>query len=104
MSFELLDINIVQELEKFPFSNPAGKESATTLTISQRKKLNHKFAFCPNWRFDPCVSPVSHDAPAQERNIDSPAKEDNEVTGVRNLFGKILCVYSVHNSLHLAMI
>lgn len=48
----------------------------------------------------PCISPVSHNAPAQERNIDSPVNKDNEVIGVRNLFGKILYVWCVYNSLH----
>lgn len=100
LSFELLDINIVQELEKFHNSSRAGKESANTLTISQRKKKITSLLSDQIVDLTPCISPVSHNAPAQERNIDSPVNEDNEVIGVRNRFGKILCVWCVYHSLH----
>ncbi|XP_070707663.1 NBR1 autophagy cargo receptor a isoform X2 [Pempheris klunzingeri] len=61
LSFELLDINIVQELEKVPNNTP---EDLT-----------------------PCISPLPHDAPVLEKAINSQIKEDMEVTGVRKLFG-----------------
>lgn len=61
LSFELLDINIVQELEKVPNNTP---EDLT-----------------------PCISPLPHDAPVLEKAIISRIKEDSEVTGVRKLFG-----------------
>ncbi|XP_062298022.1 NBR1 autophagy cargo receptor a [Scomber scombrus] len=62
LSFELLDINIVQELEKVPNNTP---EDLT-----------------------PCISPLPHDA----HMLDKPAvalqiKDHLEVTGVRKLFG-----------------
>uniref|UniRef100_A0A3Q4BYV4 Uncharacterized protein n=1 Tax=Mola mola TaxID=94237 RepID=A0A3Q4BYV4_MOLML len=59
LSFELLDINIVQELETVPNNTP---EDLT-----------------------PCISPLPHDAPVLET---PQSKEDGEVTGVRKLFGK----------------
>ncbi|XP_071318213.1 NBR1 autophagy cargo receptor a isoform X3 [Trachinotus anak] len=61
LSFELLDINIVQELEKVPNNTPVD--------------------------LTPCISPLPHDAPVLERAITSQIKEDTEVTGVRKLFG-----------------
>uniref|UniRef100_A0A8C4HTJ1 NBR1 autophagy cargo receptor a n=1 Tax=Dicentrarchus labrax TaxID=13489 RepID=A0A8C4HTJ1_DICLA len=61
LSFELLDINIVQELEKVPNNTPVD--------------------------LTPCISPLSHDAPVLEKAIPSQIKEDTEVTGVRKLFG-----------------
>ncbi|XP_032357961.1 NBR1 autophagy cargo receptor a isoform X8 [Etheostoma spectabile] len=61
LSFELLDINIVQELEKVPNNTPVD--------------------------LTPCISPLPHDAPVLEKAIFSPMKEDAEVTGVRKLFG-----------------
>ncbi|XP_032357958.1 NBR1 autophagy cargo receptor a isoform X5 [Etheostoma spectabile] len=60
LSFELLDINIVQELEKVPNNTPVD--------------------------LTPCISPLPHDAPVLEKAIFSPMKEDAEVTGVRKLF------------------
>ncbi|XP_040923111.1 NBR1 autophagy cargo receptor a isoform X2 [Toxotes jaculatrix] len=61
LSFELLDINIVQELEKVPNNTPVD--------------------------LTPCISPLPHDAPVLEKSIISQIKEDTEVTGVRKLFG-----------------
>ncbi|XP_035804072.1 NBR1 autophagy cargo receptor a isoform X2 [Amphiprion ocellaris] len=61
LSFELLDINIVQELEKVPNNTPVD--------------------------LTPCISPLPHDAPVLEKSITSQIKEDAEVTGVRKLFG-----------------
>lgn len=61
LSFELLDINIVQELEKVPNNTPVD--------------------------LTPCISPLPHDAPVLEKAIPSEIKEDTEVTGVRKLFG-----------------
>ncbi|XP_022598642.1 next to BRCA1 gene 1 protein-like isoform X3 [Seriola dumerili] len=61
LSFELLDINIVQELEKVPNNTPVD--------------------------LTPCISPLPHDAPVLEKAITSQIKEDTEVTGVRKLFG-----------------
>ncbi|KAG7219844.1 hypothetical protein INR49_005866 [Caranx melampygus] len=61
LSFELLDINIVQELEKVPNNTPVD--------------------------LTPCISPLPHDAPVLEKVVSSQMKEDTEVTGVRKLFG-----------------
>ncbi|TKS89493.1 BRCA1 gene 1 protein [Collichthys lucidus] len=61
LSFELLDINIVQELEKVPNNTPVD--------------------------LTPCISPLPHDAPVLEKAVTSQLKEDTEVTGVRKLFG-----------------
>ncbi|XP_067433300.1 NBR1 autophagy cargo receptor a isoform X2 [Thunnus thynnus] len=62
LSFELLDINIVQELEKVPNNTPVD--------------------------LTPCISPLPHDAPVLEKPaITSQIKDDIEVTGVRKLFG-----------------
>ncbi|XP_053269468.1 NBR1 autophagy cargo receptor a isoform X1 [Pleuronectes platessa] len=61
LSFELLDINIVQELEKVPNNTPVD--------------------------LTPCISPLPHEPPLLEKAITSPIKEDTEVTGVRTLFG-----------------
>ncbi|XP_078146922.1 NBR1 autophagy cargo receptor a [Centroberyx gerrardi] len=66
LSFELLDINIVQELEKVPNNTPVD--------------------------LTPCMSPLPHDAPAVEKACTSQIKEDTEVKGVRKLFGvKLRC-------------
>ncbi|KAK7919363.1 hypothetical protein WMY93_010647 [Mugilogobius chulae] len=65
LSFELLDINIVQELDKVPNNTPVD--------------------------LTPCISPLPHDVPVLEKatplQIKSETKEDVEVTGVRKLFG-----------------
>ncbi|XP_036936837.1 NBR1 autophagy cargo receptor a [Acanthopagrus latus] len=61
LSFELLDINIVQELEKVPNNTPVD--------------------------LTPCISPLPHDAPVLEKAVTSQLKEDTEATGVRKLFG-----------------
>ncbi|XP_029384061.1 NBR1 autophagy cargo receptor a [Echeneis naucrates] len=61
LSFELLDINIVQELEKVPNNTPVD--------------------------LTPCISPLPHDPPVLEKAIISQIKEDTEVTGVRKIFG-----------------
>ncbi|XP_026207128.1 NBR1 autophagy cargo receptor a isoform X1 [Anabas testudineus] len=61
LSFELLDINIVQELEKVPNNTPVD--------------------------LTPCISPLPHDAPVLEKAVTAQIKEDTEVTGVRKLFG-----------------
>ncbi|XP_069016241.1 NBR1 autophagy cargo receptor a isoform X4 [Embiotoca jacksoni] len=61
LSFELLDINIVQELENVPNNTPAD--------------------------VTPCISPLPHDALVSEKAIVAHVKEDTEVTGVRGLFG-----------------
>ncbi|KAK1881716.1 Next to BRCA1 1 protein [Dissostichus eleginoides] len=60
LSFELLDINIVQELEKVPNNTPVD--------------------------LTPCISPLPHDPPVFEEPVNSQIKEDAEVTGVRKLF------------------
>lgn len=64
LSFELLDINIVQELEKVPNNTPVD--------------------------LTPCISPLPHDAPLLEKSMVSQIKEeiqeDVEVTGIRKLF------------------
>uniref|UniRef100_A0A8C6P563 NBR1 autophagy cargo receptor a n=1 Tax=Nothobranchius furzeri TaxID=105023 RepID=A0A8C6P563_NOTFU len=63
LSFELLDINIVQELEKVPNNTPVD--------------------------LTPCISPLPHDAPVLEKSVVTPMKEDPpETTGVRKLFGE----------------
>ncbi|CAN9508754.1 unnamed protein product [Ophioblennius macclurei] len=61
LSFELLDINIVQELEKVPNNTPVD--------------------------LTPCMSPLPHDTPVLDKGVASKVKEDAEVTGVRKLFG-----------------
>ncbi|KAM4526065.1 NBR1 autophagy cargo receptor a [Fundulus diaphanus] len=61
LSFELLDINIVQELEKVPNNTPVA--------------------------LTPCISPLPHDASVLERTMTSQTKEESETTGVRKLFG-----------------
>lgn len=61
LSFELLDINIVQELEKVPNNTPVD--------------------------LTPCMSPLPHDTSTPDRGVGSQVKEDAEVTGVRRLFG-----------------
>uniref|UniRef100_A0A3Q1EFA7 NBR1 autophagy cargo receptor a n=1 Tax=Acanthochromis polyacanthus TaxID=80966 RepID=A0A3Q1EFA7_9TELE len=61
LSFELLDINIVQDLEKVPNNTPVD--------------------------LTPCISPLPHDVPALDKSVTSQIKEDAEVTGVRKLFG-----------------
>uniref|UniRef100_A0A673B1F4 NBR1 autophagy cargo receptor a n=1 Tax=Sphaeramia orbicularis TaxID=375764 RepID=A0A673B1F4_9TELE len=61
LSFELLDINIVQELEKVPNNTPVD--------------------------LTPCISPLPHDIPVLEKAIASQIKEDTMVTGVKKLFG-----------------
>ncbi|XP_033975088.1 NBR1 autophagy cargo receptor a isoform X1 [Trematomus bernacchii] len=60
LSFELLDINIVQELEKVPNNTPVD--------------------------LTPCISPLPHDPPVLEEPVHFQIKEDAEVTGVRKLF------------------
>uniref|UniRef100_A0A673B2T5 NBR1 autophagy cargo receptor a n=1 Tax=Sphaeramia orbicularis TaxID=375764 RepID=A0A673B2T5_9TELE len=62
LSFELLDINIVQELEKVPNNTPVD--------------------------LTPCISPLPHDIPVLEKAIASQIKEDTMVTGVKKLFVK----------------
>ncbi|XP_058477064.1 NBR1 autophagy cargo receptor a [Solea solea] len=57
LSFELLDINIVQELEKVPNNTPVD--------------------------LTPCISPLPHDPPTWEKTITLPTKEGTEVTGVK---------------------
>ncbi|XP_076007699.1 NBR1 autophagy cargo receptor a isoform X2 [Genypterus blacodes] len=61
LSFELLDINIVQELEKVPNNTPVD--------------------------LTPCISPLPHDPSVPEKASTAQANEDTEVTGVRKLFG-----------------
>ncbi|XP_047232717.1 NBR1 autophagy cargo receptor a isoform X5 [Girardinichthys multiradiatus] len=61
LSFELLDINIVQELEKVPNNTPVA--------------------------LTPCISPLPHDASVLERTMTLQTKEEAETTGVRKLFG-----------------
>ncbi|KAM3591490.1 uncharacterized protein V6R79_002644 [Siganus canaliculatus] len=61
LSFELLDINIVQELEKVPNNTPVD--------------------------LTPCISPLPHDPPVSDKTISSDLKDDSEVSGVRKLFG-----------------
>ncbi|KAM7370478.1 hypothetical protein PAMP_010025 [Pampus punctatissimus] len=62
LSFELLDINIVQELEKVPNNTPVD--------------------------LTPCISPLPHDSPVLEKlAVTSQIKDDTEVTGVRKPFG-----------------
>ncbi|KAM7381236.1 hypothetical protein PAMA_012198 [Pampus argenteus] len=62
LSFELLDINIVQELEKVPNNTPVD--------------------------LTPCISPLPHDSPVLEKPaVTSQIKDDTEVTGVRKSFG-----------------
>lgn len=61
LSFELLDINIVQELEKVPNNTPVA--------------------------LTPCISPLPNDASVLERTMASQTKEESETTGVRKLFG-----------------
>uniref|UniRef100_A0A3Q2PF40 NBR1 autophagy cargo receptor a n=1 Tax=Fundulus heteroclitus TaxID=8078 RepID=A0A3Q2PF40_FUNHE len=61
LSFELLDINIVQELEKVPNNTPVA--------------------------LTPCISPLPHDASLFGKEMTSQTKEESETTGVRKLFG-----------------
>ncbi|XP_013887078.1 next to BRCA1 gene 1 protein isoform X1 [Austrofundulus limnaeus] len=61
LSFELLDINIVQELEKVPNNTPVD--------------------------LTPCISPLPHDAPGLDKSVTSTMKEDAEAPGVRKPFG-----------------
>ncbi|XP_034050544.1 NBR1 autophagy cargo receptor a [Thalassophryne amazonica] len=63
LSFELLDINIVQELETVRNNTPVD--------------------------LTPCISPLPHDAPVLEKAVISKTKDCTEVTGVRRLFGVI---------------
>ncbi|KAM4524774.1 NBR1 autophagy cargo receptor a isoform 3-T3 [Odontesthes bonariensis] len=62
LSFELLDINIVQELEKVPNNTPVD--------------------------LTPCISPLPHDAPVSEKSVTSQMKDDAEASGVIKLFGE----------------
>ncbi|XP_008312627.1 NBR1 autophagy cargo receptor a isoform X2 [Cynoglossus semilaevis] len=55
LSFELLDINIVQELEKVPNNTPVD--------------------------LTPCISPLPHDPPVWEKTITLSIREDKEFTG-----------------------
>ncbi|KAM6951538.1 NBR1 autophagy cargo receptor a [Aplochiton taeniatus] len=61
LSFELLDINIVQELEKVPNNTPAD--------------------------LTPCMSPLPHGAPAAEKPSPESTREDTRIQGVKNFFG-----------------
>ncbi|KAL0984183.1 hypothetical protein UPYG_G00138230 [Umbra pygmaea] len=61
LSFELLDINIVQELEKVPNNTPAD--------------------------LTPCMSPLPHEGPLLENPESALIKEQTEGTGVSNLLG-----------------
>ncbi|XP_027886001.1 NBR1 autophagy cargo receptor a isoform X4 [Xiphophorus couchianus] len=61
LSFELLDINIVQELEKVPNNTPVA--------------------------LTPCISPLPNDSSLLERTMTSQTKDESEITGVRKLFG-----------------
>ncbi|XP_061611280.1 NBR1 autophagy cargo receptor a isoform X1 [Phyllopteryx taeniolatus] len=61
LSFELMDINIVQELEKVPNNTPVD--------------------------LTPCISPLPHDAPGPEKALTAEIKDDSQVTGVRKFFG-----------------
>ncbi|XP_016516239.1 NBR1 autophagy cargo receptor a isoform X4 [Poecilia formosa] len=61
LSFELLDINIVQELEKVPNNTPVA--------------------------LTPCISPLPNDSSLLERTMTSQTKDESETTGVRKLFG-----------------
>ncbi|XP_061665961.1 NBR1 autophagy cargo receptor a [Syngnathoides biaculeatus] len=61
LSFELMDINIVQELEKVPNNSPVD--------------------------LTPCISPLPHDAPGPEKALTADIKDDSQVTGVRKIFG-----------------
>ncbi|XP_057681603.1 NBR1 autophagy cargo receptor a isoform X2 [Corythoichthys intestinalis] len=61
LSFELMDINIVQELEKVPNNTPVD--------------------------LTPCISPLPHDAAVPEKALTAQIKDDSQVTGVRKLFG-----------------
>uniref|UniRef100_A0A3B5L2H6 NBR1 autophagy cargo receptor a n=1 Tax=Xiphophorus couchianus TaxID=32473 RepID=A0A3B5L2H6_9TELE len=60
LSFELLDINIVQELEKVPNNTPVA--------------------------LTPCISPLPNDSSLLERTMTSQTKDESEITGVRKLF------------------
>ncbi|XP_077481148.1 NBR1 autophagy cargo receptor a [Stigmatopora argus] len=60
LSFELMDINIVQELEKVPNNTPVD--------------------------LTPCISPLPHDATGPEKVLTLQIKDDSEATGVRKHF------------------
>ncbi|KAG7492341.1 hypothetical protein MATL_G00013770 [Megalops atlanticus] len=61
LSFELLDINIVQELERVPHNTPVD--------------------------MTPCMSPLPHDGPLQEKPGLGLIKEESEASGVKSLLG-----------------
>ncbi|XP_069608001.1 next to BRCA1 gene 1 protein isoform X12 [Ranitomeya imitator] len=62
LSFELLDINIVQELERVPHTTPVD--------------------------MSPCMSPLPHDGPLIEKNSLGQIKEENEGVGYKPRAGK----------------
>ncbi|KAJ8416036.1 hypothetical protein AAFF_G00380580 [Aldrovandia affinis] len=61
LSFELLDVNIVQELERVPHNTPVD--------------------------MTPCMSPLPHDATLQEKAGLGLIEEEAEASGVKNLLG-----------------
>ncbi|XP_053700079.1 NBR1 autophagy cargo receptor a isoform X2 [Synchiropus splendidus] len=61
LSFELLDINIVQELEKVPHNTPVD--------------------------MTPCISPLPHDASVMDKTFSCQIKDNTDSAGVRKLFG-----------------
>ncbi|KAG9350218.1 hypothetical protein JZ751_026571 [Albula glossodonta] len=63
LSFELLDINIVQELERVPHNTPVD--------------------------MTPCMSPLPHDGPLQEKPGLGLIKEESEASGVKNCLGVV---------------
>ncbi|XP_005913710.1 NBR1 autophagy cargo receptor a isoform X3 [Haplochromis burtoni] len=64
LSFELLDLNFADDLEKVPHNTPAD--------------------------LTPCISPLPYCTVVLDKSSPSPKKEETEISGVRKLFGRKL--------------
>ncbi|XP_031600391.1 NBR1 autophagy cargo receptor a isoform X2 [Oreochromis aureus] len=64
LSFELLDLNFADDLEKVPHNTPAD--------------------------LTPCISPLPYCTVVLDKSSPSPNKEETEISGVRKLFGRKL--------------
>ena len=85
LSFELLDINIVQELETVPNNTPVGelrprdRSSATALGVLL--PAVSPVLLSPVVDLTPCMSPLPQDAPATERAAATAELQGAELKG-----------------------
>lgn len=100
LSFELLDINIVQELESVPNNTPAGELPRSpflprTWTRSQRstlahyppaEKLNPRLIFCAE--MTPCMSPLPPDGHLQDKSSPSPGLIQEVTEVINSIMGR----------------